>query len=226
MGLQRHHKKDDKKRTSVRNEQLVSSTSSPSKQSRRRQSQEQTIQAPTDGDSVVEVVRQRVETIVPSDVTCAHYSDKGVSSNSSSAEDETTDESIKEEGEDEYLPSGSMPIEENDENQEVVSGTNDVVIVDVGEARDSRKRSVRVRRQTERYGNPICSSVRGIMHEETDITVVTPEERVTQKDLISRSREKEIEGWRKFDVFREISKEEVPREAKIISIHRKLENWQ
>ena len=211
--------------TPIRNEQLVSSSNSPSKKSRRGQNQEQVQQTPSDGESFIEVARQRVETVVPSDVTCAHYSDKWVSSKSSSAEEETTDESIKEEGEDEYIPSGSIPTEE-EESQEVVSGANDDVIVDVGEARDSRKRSVRVRRQTERYGNPICSTVRGIMHmeEETDSTVVTPEERVTQKELISRSREKEIEGWRKFDVFREISKDDVPAGAKII-ISRFIESW-
>ncbi len=49
-------------------------------------------------------MKQRVETVDPSEVSCAHYSDKWVSSTSSSAEDETTEESIKEEGDDEYLP--------------------------------------------------------------------------------------------------------------------------
>ncbi len=108
----------------------------------------------------------------------------------------------------------------------MVRGDNDDISVDVTQNRDSRQRCSRVREQTELYGNPISSSIRGIMHmeEESDPTVVTPEERVTQRDLISRARGKEIDGWRNFDVFTEIKKEDIPTGVRVIN-SRFIESW-
>ncbi len=62
------------------------------------------------------------------------------------------------------------------------------------------------------------------MAEEGDPTVVTKEERITHKDLIARAREKEIDGWKKYDVFREINREDLPAGIRVIS-SRFIDSW-
>ena len=107
-----------------------------------------------DDSSIVEVSRRTVESSNPSELSCAHYSDKGVHSTSSDETEQSSDqESIKEEACDEYMPSGSIP----EKGTELVSGDNDDVNLDVSQQGQSRLRSTRIRRQTERYGNPLSS---------------------------------------------------------------------
>ena len=55
------------------------------------------------------------------------------------------------------------------------------------------------------------------LEQTSDRTRVTPEDSVTQKELIARAGAKEVDGWRIYDVFKEIKKENLPREIKIIN---------
>ncbi len=82
-------------------------------------------------------------------------------------------------------------------------------------------------RPTELYGNPTSTSVEGIINSasgEADKSTVTPEERRMNKNLVTRARLKEIEGWREYNVFREIPADDIPEGAKIIKT-RFVETW-
>ena len=58
----------------------------------------------------------------------------------------------------------------------------------------------------------------------TESTIVSEEEKQMNKDLVLRARQKEIEGWQQYNVFKEMKRDEVPIGAKNITT-RFVETW-
>ncbi len=138
----------------------------------------------------------------------------------------STDSSIKSESEEEVVISGSTPHETTEQyRRNVVSGNNDDQVLTSNQPGTTR--SGRRVRLTELYGNPVSTSVKGIINfaaGEAEKSTVTPEERRMNKDLVTRARLKEIEGWKEYNVFREIPTDDIPESAKIIKT-RFVETW-
>ena len=86
------------------------------------------------------------------------------------------------------------------------------------------QRTTRHRKATEFFGNPVPSSLKGMVgsvveQKEIDAgNLVTDSEFNTNQSLIQRARETEISGWREFNVMKEVDRNEVPEGYQILSI--------
>ena len=145
----------------------------------------------------------------------------------SSVFEESASDVKTESEEDESLVSGSVPNTIPELGAEEYPGDT---IASQGESMlesvaSGMTRSGRQTRQTKFFGNPIASNVKGILTcSEVDPSIVTAEDRRMNPDMVSRARAAEIEGWRKYNVFSEIDKKDLPEGSEVIGT-RYVETW-
>ncbi len=192
-----------------------------------------------DEDEVLEITEGSTSSTQPhssghqsSGVSVENYSSKLINSSSEqhseAATDYSSDDSIKTETD--YLVSRSL----SDESYGAYSGnvverSNDDPVPMMEAARSGTTRRGRLVKQTALYGNASATNVKGVInytetHGHAESNMVSQEERQMNTDPVLRTRQKEIEGWQQYNVFKEVKRDQVPNGAKIIKT-RFVETW-
>ena len=122
--------------------------------------------------------------------------------------------------------SSEASLSTDDRQTQSIYGGDDNQLSDVSEVSAKRQR-----KQTQHFGMPINSGMRGIFTAEhynamLETIVVSNEDKVTNFEMLMRSREKELEGWSEFHVVREVHVAEIRRKKNVPLLTRWVDNWE
>ncbi len=90
--------------------------------------------------------------------------------------------------------------------------------------------SRRKKKQTHHFGVPVNRGTRGLFTAEhynaiLETIVVSNEDKITNFEMLMRSREKELEGWTEFHVVREVHIDEIKRKKNVPLLTHWVDNW-
>ncbi len=121
--------------------------------------------------------------------------------------------------------SSEASLSTDDRQTQSIYGDDDNQLSDVSEVGAKRQR-----KQTQHFGMPINSGTRGNFTAEhynaiLETFVVSNEDKITNFEMLMRSREKELEGWSEFHVVKEVHVDESRRKKNVPLLTRWVDNW-
>ena len=121
--------------------------------------------------------------------------------------------------------SSEAKVRADDRQTQSIYGDDDNQLSDITEVTSRRKR-----KQTQHFRMPINSGTRGLFTAEhynaiLETIVVSNEDKITNFEMLMRSREKELEGWTEFGVVREVHVDEINRKKNVSLLTRWVDNF-